>query len=408
MSCVHFIEGHTLTLLRNGEEYFPRLVSAIDSAAHSVYLETYIYATDETGRMVAEALRRAARRGVRTHLLMDGYGSAQLPVEWMDELRASGVGVLKFRPEISWLTFRRQRLRRLHRKLAVVDGRIAFVGGINIVNDVPGGEVLEPRLDYAVEVQGYTVARIQAAMRRLWALVSWMNFRRQHKPEKFQPAHAHVRQQKILFLLRDNLRHRRDIEHAYLKAIDGAQHEIIIANAYFLPSQRLRLSLQNAAQRGVKVVLLLQGKVEYHMQHYATLALYDELLRAGMEIHEYHASFLHAKVAVVDGEWATVGSSNIEPFSLWLAREANLVVRDAEFAGALRASLVAFVVGSFFASEAYQFFPYIFVAYTTALYGISAREAIEKRARDKAGMKRPKAQENQNELAEINAAWSWS
>ncbi len=340
MSNVHIIEGHTLTLLRNGEEYFPRLVSAIDSATHSVYLDTYIYATDATGRMIADALQRAARRGVRTHLLLDGYGSAHLPSAWIEEFRASGVEVLKYRPEISWLTFRRQRLRRLHRKLAVVDGLIAFVGGINIINDLPGGEVLKPRLDYAVEVQGDTVARVHAAMRRLWTLVSWMNFRRQQKLERFQPAHVHASQQKILFLLRDNLRHRRDIEHAYLKAIDGARHEIIIANAYFLPSQRMRHALQHAAQRGVKVVLLLQGKVEYHMQHYATLALYDEMLSAGIEIHEYHASYLHAKVAVVDGHWATVGSSNIEPFSLWLAREANLVVRDAEFAGSLRASLL--------------------------------------------------------------------
>ena len=340
MSSVHAIDGHTLTLLRNGEEYFPRLVSAIDSATQTVYLETYIYANDASGRMVAEALQRAARRGVRTHLLLDGYGSADLPGVWVHEMRASGVEVLWFRPEISWLTFRRQRLRRLHRKLAVVDGRIAFVGGINIIDDVPGGAVMEPRLDYAVEVQGDTVARVHAAMWRLWAMVSWMNFRRQSRLKKSRPAHAHVAQQKILFLLRDNLRHRRDIEHAYIKAIDGAQHEVIIANAYFLPSQRLRHALLHAARRGVKVVLLLQGKVEYRMQHYATLALYDELLRAGMEIHEYHASYLHAKVAVVDGNWATVGSSNIEPFSLWLAREANLVVRDAEFAGSLRASLL--------------------------------------------------------------------
>ncbi len=340
MSNVHVVEDQTLTLLQNGKEYFPRLVAAIDNATHSVYLETYIFATDAIGHSVAEALRGAARRGVRTHLLVDGYGSAHLSSAWMDELRAAGVEVLKFRPEISWLTFRRQRLRRLHRKLAVVDGSIAFVGGINIVSDVPGGEILQPRLDYAVEVQGETVVRIHAAMRRLWALVSWMNFRRQHKLERIHPAHAHVAQQKVLFLLRDNLRHRRDIEHAYLKAIDEARHEIILANAYFLPSQRLRHALQDAAYRGVKVVLLLQGKVEYRMQHYATLALYDELLRAGVEIHEYHASYLHAKVAVVDGHWATVGSSNIEPFSLWLAREANLVVRDIKFAESLRASLM--------------------------------------------------------------------
>jgi cardiolipin synthase len=153
----------------------------------------------------------------------------------------------------------------------------------------------------------------------------------------------------VLFLLRDNLRHRRDIEHAYVNAISRAQQEIVIANAYFLPSQRMRHALQHAAQRGVKVVLLLQGKVEYRLQHYATLALYDGLLRAGMEIYEYHTSYLHAKVAVIDGYWATVGSSNIEPFSLWLAREANLVVRDEGFAKALRDSLMHEIVhGSHF------------------------------------------------------------
>jgi cardiolipin synthase len=339
MSISHQIDGHTLTLLRNGEEYFPRLVAAIDGATESIYLETYIYADDVIGKMVAEALRRAARRGVRTHLMLDGYGCAELAPAWLEEMRASGVGVLKFRPEISWLTLRRQRLRRLHRKLALVDGRIAFVSGINIVNDVPGGAVSEPRLDYAVEVQGEVVEHIHAVMRRLWVLVSWTNFRRQREHVKLLPPQLDV-QPKVALHLRDNLRHRRDIEQAYLKAIGGARHEIIIANAYFLPGQRLRHALLHAAQRGVRVVLLLQGKVEYRLQHYATLALYDQLLRAGIEIHEYHVSFLHAKVAVVDSRWATVGSSNIEPFSLWLAREANLMVHDTGFAVSLRASLL--------------------------------------------------------------------
>ena len=340
MSSIHFIEGQTLTLLNKGKEYFPRLIEVIDNSTHSVFLETYIFATDATGRRVTEALIRAARRGVRTHLMVDGFGSAHFSTEWIDELRASGVEVLKFRPEISWLTFRRQRLRRLHRKLSVIDGTIAFVGGINVVDEVPGGAIQRPRLDYVIEVQGVTVVRIHAAMRRLWALVSWMNFRRQHHLEKFGPAPAHTPHQKVLFLLRDNLRHRRDIEQPYIKAINGAQHEIILANANFLPGQRMRHALINATKRGVKVVLLLQGKAEYHIQHYATLALYDELLGAGIEIHEYHASYLHAKVAVVDRHWATVGSSNIEPFSLWLAREANLVIRDHQFAESLRTSLL--------------------------------------------------------------------
>ena len=340
MSSEHIIDGHRLVILRNGEEYFPRLVAAINNAAESVYLETYIYALDGIGDMVTDALRRAARRGVKTHLLLDGYGCAERTHKWMEELRAMGIGVLKFRPEISWLTLKRQRLRRLHRKLAVVDGRVAFVGGINIVSDVPGNGLQEPRLDYAVEIHGDTVARIQAATRRLWVMVSWLSFRGQREQVRWQPAHPHDAQRKVLLLVRDNLRHRRDIEQAYLRAINSAEKEIILANAYFLPSQRMRHALQDAALRGVRVLLLLQGKVEYRLQHYATLALYDDLLRSGVEIYEYHLSYLHAKVAVVDGHWATLGSSNIEPFSLWLAREANLVVRDEGFAGALRADLL--------------------------------------------------------------------
>ena len=342
MSSTHLVDGHTLTLLRNGEEYFPRLIAAIDAAVKSIFLETYIFAADTSGRMVSAALQRAAKRGVSVHLLMDGFGSANFPHEWIDELRAAGVGVLWFRPEIARFSLRRHRLRRLHRKLAIVDERIAFVGGINIIDDVPGGQIKLPRLDYAVEVQGHAARRINATMQRLWALVSWTNFRRKQRRKngKLHPAHAVDLREKVIFLQRDNLRHRRDIEHAYLAAIGGAQHEIIIANAYFLPGLRLRRALLDAVQRGVRVVLLLQGKVEYRLQHYATLALYDELLGAGVEINEYHASYLHAKVAVVDGHWATVGSSNIDPFSLWLGREANLVVRDGGFAESLRASLL--------------------------------------------------------------------
>ena len=190
-------------------------------------------------------------------------------------------------------------------------------------------------------MKGVVVHDIHVSMRRLWLLVAWIHFHRRGERDKIRQLHHTVAQQQVVFLTRDSLRHRRDIEHAYLKAINGAQREIIIANAYFLPGRKFRHALLNAARRGVRVVLFLQGKVEYRLQHYATMALYDELLHAGIEIFAYQASFLHAKVAVVDGLWSTVGSSNIDPFSLWLAREANLMVEDAPFAAALRDDLLA-------------------------------------------------------------------
>lgn len=343
MTRVQQVDGNQLALLKNGAEYFLQLCADIDAAQHSVYLETYIFAADGTGQRVAAALQRATVRDVSVRVLLDGYGSADLPQYLIDGMRAAGIEVQWFRQKISPLTLRRSRLRRLHRKLVVVDGEIAYVSGINITDDIsPGDSLAEPRLDYAVRVQGPEAGEIHAAMRHLWGTVSWANFHRRARTFNWRTNRVKKSEaaQTVVFVQRDSLRHRRDIERAYLRAIIGAQHEIILANAYFLPGRVFRRALVQAARRGVRVVLLLQGKVEYRLQHYATHALYDRLLAGGVEIYEYRASFLHAKVAVVDGQWATIGSSNIDPYSLWLAREANLVVRDAGFAGALRASLL--------------------------------------------------------------------
>lgn len=346
MNQVHQVAKNQLVLLQSGTAYFPRLCADIDVAQHSVYLESYIFAPDKTGRMVVDALRRAAERGVVVRVLLDGFGSADFSKAWLAELTAAKVQVQWFRREISPFTLRRsrmRRLRRLHRKLVVLDGEVAFVGGINIIDDISSSDHFSsPRLDYAVRVRGVVAGEIHSTMRRLWGMVSWANFRRRGKEirrlvrERSRPVASG-----IALVLRDNLRHRHDIENAYLKAIEGARHEIIIANAYFLPGRVFRMALIQAAQRGVRVMLLLQGRVEYRLQHYATHALYDKLLAAGIEIYEYQPSYLHAKVAVIDGLWSTVGSSNIDPFSLLLAREANLVIRNSGFAAELRASLLA-------------------------------------------------------------------
>ncbi len=345
MSRTHLVSGNELTLLQNGVALFPQLCADIDAAKHSVHLESYIFAADESGQLVGQALRRAAERGVTVRVLLDGFGSAELPASFVDDLRKSGVEVHWFRREISPFTLRRsrmRRLRRMHRKLAAMDGTVAFVGGINIIHDIPAKLGFDaPRLDYAVRIRGELAVEVQAVMQRLWEMVSWAAFRRRVREQGWRL--YRIRPQpdsRVRLVLRDNVRHRRDIERAYLKAIAGAQREVVVANAYFLPGRLFLRALVHAARRGVRVMLVVQGKVEYRLQHYATLALYGRLLAAGVEIYEYHASYLHAKVAVVDGEWATVGSFNIDPFSLLLAREANLVVDDAGFAGTLRSSLL--------------------------------------------------------------------
>ncbi|WP_300453882.1 cardiolipin synthase ClsB [Accumulibacter sp.] len=335
-----FLPGNRLTLLNSGAEYFPALIEAIDAATHEVHLESYIFEDDVTGRAVADAMIRAARRGVTVRVLVDGFGAREFADRLQPGLVAAGVQALVYRPDIARFQLRRHRLRRLHRKLVVIDGEIAFVGGINVIDDLNTPHQVPPRYDYAVRVEGPLLRPIEEALQRLWELVLWARLNRRYRLRRRAPREAAARgTQTAAFLVRDNIRHRRDIEEAYLAAIAAAQEDIIIANAYFLPGRRFRKALHEAVRRRVRVVILLQGRVEYRLLHYATQALYSKLLAAGIRIFEYQRSFLHAKVAVIDRHWATVGSSNIDPFSLLLAREANVVVQDAGFAEELRNSL---------------------------------------------------------------------
>lgn len=341
-----FVDGNRVTLLRNGGEFFPALIEDLRAARSTIFLETYIYYDDEVGRAVAQALAQAARRGVRTHLVVDGFGTPRLDPATRHLLIEAGVQLRVFRPE-RWWNLSMARLRRMHRKLAAIDGRVAYVGGINILDDYidPNyGPLAQPRFDFAVRAEGPIVAAIEHAARRQWAVMHlgasdvrrmWDDFH--DRPVVPPPLADGI---PAAFVKRDNVRSRRSIERAYLAAIGHARREVFICNAYFVPGVRFRRALAAATRRGVRVVLLLQGRKEYRLQHYATHALYDDLLNAGIEIYEYKESFLHAKVAVIDDTWCTVGSSNLDPFSLLLAREANLIVRHARFAAELKAALV--------------------------------------------------------------------
>lgn len=337
---ITYLDGNRLTLLRSGAQYFPALECSIEQSQTEVYLESYLFADDTTGRSILAALCRAARRGVRVHVMLDGFGAKDMAAPLRQTMLDAGVGLLIYRKKVSPLTLRRHRLRRMHRKIAVVDGSIAFVGGINVIDDMNTPGHTPPRHDYAVQIEGPLLAPIHYEVSRLWRWVAFANLQdseRHHRRTEIDSSAKGT--QRAALLIRDNIRHRSDIEDAYLEAIESAREEIIIANAYFLPGIRFRHALGRAAERGVRVILLLQGRVEFMLLHYASRALYGTLLDMGVEIHEYHESFLHAKVAVVDGRWATVGSSNIDPFSLTLAREANIAVLDERFSRELRSSL---------------------------------------------------------------------
>lgn len=367
--------GHEIVLLEGGREFFPALELAIDRASRSVRVETYIFNDDSTGRRIAAALARAAARGVSVQVVVDGFGTGEPKGELAERLAQPGLDLRVFRPLRS-LWPKRQALRRLHRKLALVDDQTAFIGGINIIDDQEDllhGRLEAPRFDFALQVRGPLVAPLAVAMRRVWQgsrqlassprgvasrLISGGGnvaggacpptkdqsvALRADLPESLlvqarqaeRRAHRGVR---AAFIERNNWRHRRTIERAYLRAIGRARSDVLIACAYFFPGARFRRALAAAAGRGVRVRLLLQGKIEYRLPHFGTLSLYEELLSAGVEIIEYRSSFLHAKLALAD-QWLTVGSSNIDPFSLLLAREANVVARSAALAAELRAAV---------------------------------------------------------------------
>ena len=352
-------EGHQVQLLQGAQELFPALIAAMDAALSDIQFETYIFDFTGTATEVAQALMRAARRGVRTHLVVDGVGTGRLPQDWADRLRAAGVHCRVYSPLGPLGLLLPRRWRRLHRKLCVVDGRVLFCGGINVLDDFHDpnhGRLVAPRFDFAVQATGALVVVASDAMEQLWWRMQAVRDASQRRlPEALQALRAasaahHAAPDadtspgmRAALLLRDNVRHRSRIEKAYRRAIAAAREEIIIANAYFVPGRKLRVALQMAARRGVRVRLLLQGRYEYFMQYHAARPVYGALLKAGVEIHEYAPSFLHAKVAVIDAHgarpWATVGSSNLDPLSLLLAREANVVVEDAAFAQDLRARL---------------------------------------------------------------------
>jgi len=355
-----FRSGNHLLLLENGVELFPALTDAIDGAQTSIHLETYIFKIDRAGKGILEALQRAAVRGVKVRVVLDGFGSAEHAGAIEHAIHTAGGICRIYRPEprwFRWLVIHPDRLRRLHRKITIIDDETAFIGGINIEDDFAqtSDDTLqsEPRYDYAVRVIGPVVADAVRAARHVWLRLSWAEIGqtvgswRQFKKQArgvFQsirisnPLEPGIRTVTAGLVLRDNLRFRRTIEKVYLHFIQQAEREIIIANAYFLPGRRLRRALKQAAKRGVRVRLLLQGRVEYRLQSHATRWIYDQFLRAGVEILEYMPSHLHGKVAVMD-DVATVGSSNLDPFSLLLAREANVVVRDDVFVDKLRQSL---------------------------------------------------------------------
>lgn len=333
--------GNELRLLENGEEFYPRVLEAIGAAREEILLETFIWFEDEVGHSLQQALIDAAGRGVRTRVLVDGYGSPDFSSEFLGKMTDAGVHVAAFDPQPTLFRVRMNILCRMHRKIVVVDGQVVFIGGINYSDDHLRSFGEESKQDYAMELRGPAVAEIREFCRHgddgravpVWK--RWRYWLRRFPREMKNPR----KDAQVLFVRRDNDQHPTDIETMYRIGIRAAKESIIIANAYFFPGYRFTRDLRKAVKRGVDVKLIMQGNPDQPFKVGAASILFDDLLSHGVRVFLYTERPLHGKVAIIDRHWATVGSSNLDPTSLGLNLEANLFILDRQFNADLRQSL---------------------------------------------------------------------
>ena len=340
-----WVGGNRITLLENGDAYFPRVFACIAAAQREVLLETFILFEDKVGRALQAALLTAARRGVQIDVTVDGYGSPDLSPAFISALTQAGVRVHVFDPSPRLCGYRPNLFRRMHRKIVVIDGTRAFVGGINYAEDHLADFGPGAKQDYAVEIEGPLVAHIRHFV-RTQLMIGQRNPPSQRRrlfergpdtrAESMPPVAG---DSEALLVTRDNREHKNDIERHYRIAIRSARSRVFIASAYFFPGYRLLTQLRRAARRGADVRLILQGAPDMPIAKTAAGLLYHHLLAAGVKVYEYCERPLHGKVALTDDEWSTVGSSNLDPLSLSFNLEANIIIKDRAFNQHLRQHL---------------------------------------------------------------------
>jgi cardiolipin synthase len=343
--------GNRVVLLEDGPATYNAMLAAIKGAKHHVHMETYIFEADDVGKQFAAALGERARAGVKVRLIYDAVGSNKTPKEFFKEIAASGVEVVEFNPLAPGTALKgglEGLNHRDHRKLTVVDGRVAFVGGINIsgvyasmsrgsaIGRSRGGDDDDPPFDkrpwrdLQTRIEGPVVADLQRAFLKQWA--------RQKKESPIEGKEYYPT------LANQGLHLVRAIEGspeeqgvnamyvAFIYAVDNAESEVLIMNPYFVPHAELRRALGDAARRGVAVTLVLPSRSDSWLAYHAGRSYYGDLLEAGVKIFERKDRMLHAKTATVDGVWSTVGSTNLDWRSLLYNDEINAVVIGPEFA----------------------------------------------------------------------------
>jgi cardiolipin synthase A/B len=319
--------GNTVDVLLNGDQIFPAQLAAIRSARETITYAQYFYEEGSIGREIAEALADRCRAGVRAHILLDGFGTIQMPAEYRETITRAGCQVASFRP-LSPLSLLAavgfgSANKRNHRRILVVDGRIGFTGGSGVSPKWMGdGRTKGHWRDTDVRVEGPVVASLQGAFVENWldttndVLGGESYFPRPPRPGsvfaqivRSSPAGGSF-----------------SMYTMFLLAISSARRSIYVTNPYFLPDARMTQALIDAPGRGVRVVVLLPGAIDNNIVRQASRSKFGELLKAGVEIYEYQAGLLHAKVMTVDGIWATIGSTNLDSRSFALNEELNAVV----------------------------------------------------------------------------------
>jgi cardiolipin synthase len=324
--------GNQVDLLVDGAEAYPAMLEAIAAAKKTILMASYIFNGDRAGQMFAEALADRARSGVAVYLIVDGLGTLQVPGEFFEELSQSGVVILEYRPPAPW---RRGwgLLRRDHRKVLVVDGEVGFTGGLNVGSEwLPleaGGQGWH---DIHARIRGPAVRELAKLIVSTWAIHGGVIL----DARRFLPAVEAVGTTYSSIIGSRERKKRKVIRQSYLHAIRHARDYIFIANAYFLPGRGFRRALRNAVRRGVDVRVMVPARGDILPVQLASQALYGSLLRAGIKVFLWKQAVLHAKTAVIDDQWATVGSFNIDHRSWAMNLEVNVNVVGSELAGQLR------------------------------------------------------------------------
>lgn len=326
----YYTHRNKVKLIRGGSEYFTLLTGLINAAVHSIHLQTYIFDDDETGALVAEAMMKAAQRKVRVYFIADGYASGGLPNSFITNLENAGVHFKYFEPLFKSHHFYFGR--RMHHKVFVVDGKHAIVGGINITdryNDMPGKPAW---LDFALYVQGDAAVQLFGMCNKMWKAHIEQIIQLPADIENFLESIPEKEYCSIRVRHNDWVKNKIEIWRSYLELFNHANKSIVIVCSYFLPGWVLLKRLKKAAKRGVQIKIILTGVSDVRIAKHAERYLYYWMLKNNIQLFEYQPTVLHAKLAIADGHWVTIGSYNINNISARASIEINLDVRNRIFA----------------------------------------------------------------------------